>query len=92
MRFILQSSEPITQHIGHLERHAVTVASDVQEWISVIDIPDDAALVAFLVAVEDKCTLYIPNRQPYWPDAIPLVCIHVHNEPLHRARITVEDL
>lgn len=92
MRFILESSTPITHFIGHLERHAIAVAQDVQEWVSVIDLPDDMALVDFLAAVGDRCSIYIRTREPYWPEAIPLVCIHVHNEPEHRVRITVEDL
>lgn len=90
MRFILESDQPLTQVLD-LERLCVNAAADIEVWFSVITFADESALVQFLADVDDRCTIYIRHREPYWPSTVPVLCIHVHNGPIERVRISVED-
>lgn len=89
MRFLLESDQPLTQTLD-LERLCVVIGGD-EVWFSFVSFATEAQLVEFLRLMDDKCTIYIRDREVFWPPVIPVLCIHVHNGPLERVRIHVED-
>ena len=91
IRLLLESTHPLAVIPCDHERIAADICQETEEWHTVLSLPDEAALVQLLTDLGDRCTLYLRAREPYWPPAIPSLCLHCHNEPDHRVRITVED-